>query len=260
MFYVDLLKISFSLTYGKPKIGLVLDKIVRCMISIIIPAHREQDNLVELLKNIASIQDIDRAEIIIALSPESSFNKGDAFNPQVWVLNCTQKGRAAQMNEASLIATGTILVFLHADVRPPITFISDIIKTTNAGYDAGFFSYKFDSERFWLKINASFTAKNGIFIGGGDQCLFIRKTIFEHLGRFNQTQLLMEDFEFFKRMKRARVPYTIVKSNLIVSARKYEHNSYLRVNLSNLLLVLLFNFGCPSTKLKSIHDKLIRTA
>jgi hypothetical protein len=230
------------------------------MISIIIPAHEEQDNLSTLFKNIASIQDIGRAEIIIALSPESSLNKRDVFNSQVQVLRCTQKGRAVQMNEASIVATGTILVFLHADVRPPLTFISDIIKTTNAGYDAGFFSYKFDSESFWLKINASFTAKDGIFTGGGDQCLFIRKTIFERLGRFNQTQLLMEDFEFFKRMKRARVTYTIVKSNLIVSARKYEHNSYLRVNLSNFLLVILFNIGYPSTKLKSIHDNLIRTA
>ncbi|WP_027075346.1 glycosyltransferase [Maribacter antarcticus] len=229
------------------------------MISIIIPAHNERDNLVELLNYVASIQDIDQAEIIIALSPESSFNKGDVLYPQVRVLRCAQKGRGVQMNEASRLALGTILVFLHADVRPPSTFISDINKTTNAKYDAGFFSYKFDSESFWLKINASFTDKDGIFTGGGDQCLFIRKTIFERLGGFNETQLLMEDFEFFKRMKRARVPYTIVKSNLIVSARKYEYNSYLRVNLSNFLLVILFNIGYPSTTLKAIHDKLIRT-
>ena len=229
------------------------------MISIIIPAHNERDNLVELLNYVASIQDIDQAEIIIALSPESSFNKGDVLYPQVRVLRCAQKGRGVQMNEASRLALGTILVFLHADVRPPSTFISDINKTTNAKYDAGFFSYKFDSESFWLKINASFTDKDGIFTGGGDQCLFIRKTIFERLGGFNETQLLMEDFEFFKRMKRARVPYTIVKSNLIVSARKYEYNSYLRVNLSNFLLVILFNIGYPSTTLKAIHDILIRT-
>jgi glycosyltransferase involved in cell wall biosynthesis len=229
------------------------------MISIIIPAHNDWDNLVELLNYVASIQDINQAEIIVALSPESSFNIGDVFHPQVRLLRCAQKGRGVQMNEASRLALGTILVFLHADARPPSTFISDINKTTNARYDAGFFSYKFDSESFWLKINASFTAKDGIFTGGGDQCLFIRKTIFERLGQFNETQLLMEDFEFFKRMKRARVPYTIVKSNLIVSARKYEYNSYLRVNLSNFLLVILFNIGYPSTKLKAIHDKLIRT-
>lgn len=230
------------------------------MVSIIIPAHNEAGNLTELLGAIATIQDIDKAEIIIALSPESNVSEESIFNGQLHWLRCGQRGRAAQMNEAADVAIGSTLVFLHADVRPPHTFIRDITKTIDEGYDAGFFSYQFDKDNFWLKINASFTGKDGVFTGGGDQCLFIRNTVFKRLGRFDQEQLLMEDFEFFKRMKRAQVRYMIVKSNLIVSARKYEVNSYLRVNLSNLLLVLLFNAGCSSSKLKSIHNKLIRTA
>lgn len=70
----------------------------------------------------------------------------------------------------------------------------------------------------------------------------------------------MEDFEFFKRMKKQRITYTIVKNDLIVSARKYENNSYLKVNLSNLLLVVLFKLGVSGKKLKKLHDKLLKTA
>ena len=157
------------------------------------------------------------------------------------------------MNEASKIANGDVLVFLHADVKPPKSFLNDIQKTINSGYDAGVFSYKFDRENFFLKINASFTGKDSIFTGGGDQCLFIRKSVFENLGRFNEEQVLMEDFEFFKRMKKSKVPYTIIQNDLIVSARKYEKNSYVRVNLSNLLLVTLFNLGYPGNKLKYVN-------
>tara|TARA_R110000868_G_scaffold293037_1_gene553554 strand:- start:355 stop:711 length:357 start_codon:yes stop_codon:yes gene_type:complete len=109
-----------------------------------------------------------------------------------------------------------------------------------------------------LKINASFTAKDGIFTGGGDQCLFIKKEVFQSLGKFSEAQVIMEDFEFFERMKKEKTKYVIVKSDLIVSARKYETNSYLRVNLSNLILVVLFKFGYPAPKLKSLHNKLLK--
>jgi hypothetical protein len=80
------------------------------------------------------------------------------------------------------------------------------------------------------------------------------------LGGFNEAQLLMEDFEFFRRMRSHRVPYTIVKNNLVVSARKYDLNSYWRVNLTNLLLLLLFRAGYPSRKLQRLHDLLIKTS
>lgn len=230
------------------------------MISIIIPAHKEGKNIVELLSILSTIPNNGDTEIIVALSPQSEANIPASINGEFQMLNCVKKGRAAQMNQGAALAKGDVLVFLHADVKPPKTFISDIIEAMNAGFDAGFFSYQFDTDSILLKINASFTGRDGIFTGGGDQCLFIRKSIFKKLGGFDEEHVLMEDFDFFKRMKRAKVPYTIVNQDLIVSARKYEYNSYLRVNLSNLLLIVLFNVGYPSAKLKSIHDKLIRSS
>lgn len=230
------------------------------MISIIIPAHKEGKNIVELLSILSAIPNNGDTEIIVALSPQSEANIPASINGEFQMLNCVKKGRAAQMNQGAALAKGDVLVFLHADVKPPKTFISDIIEAMNAGFDAGFFSYQFDTDSILLKINASFTGRDGIFTGGGDQCLFIRKSIFKKLGTFDEEHVLMEDFDFFKRMKRAKVPYTIVNQDLIVSARKYEYNSYLRVNLSNLLLIVLFNVGYPSAKLKSIHDKLIRSS
>jgi hypothetical protein len=59
-------------------------------------------------------------------------------------------------------------------------------------------------------------------------------------------------------MKKKGISYTIVTNDLIVSARKYKNNSYVRVNLSNLLLLILFKFGYPATKLKTLHNRLVR--
>tara|TARA_R110002074_G_scaffold400203_1_gene595150 strand:+ start:20992 stop:21696 length:705 start_codon:yes stop_codon:yes gene_type:complete len=230
------------------------------MISIIIPAHNEFDNLQRLFSDAGFLGHVKLTEIIVAVSPTTTDNtQGLSHINKVQLLYCSTKGRAAQMNEASKIAKGDILVFLHADVVPPQDFIDDIQKSLRTEFDAGFFSYRFDKDYWYLRVNSSFTSKDGFFTGGGDQCLFIKKDVFRKLGTFNEKQALMEDFEFFSKMKKLKVPYTIVNNDLIVSARKYEYNSYLRVNLSNFLLVSLFKLGYPGDKLKNLHNKLIRT-
>ncbi|MDB4264682.1 glycosyltransferase [Maribacter arcticus] len=230
------------------------------MISIIIPVHNEFKNLQRLFKVGSFLAHNKLLEIIVAVSPSNSDSVKLLDNiPKVKIVLCEKKGRAAQMNKASKMALGSTFVFLHADVVPPVGFIDNILHSLQTGYDAGFFSYRFDKDVWYLRINASFTAKDGLFTGGGDQCLFIKKDVFRKLGTFNEEQALMEDFEFFSKMKKLKVPYTIVKNDLVVSARKYECNSYLRVNLTNLLLVILFKLGYPGDKLKTLHNKLIRT-
>ncbi len=229
------------------------------MISIIIPAHNEEKNLIHLVPYLEAITKDNEVEIIVVLSSANSDNSNQInCAKNILFLECKESGRAVQMNYGAVFSTGDELVFLHADVKPPKNFIVDIQQAFKARFEAGFFSYKFDKENFLLRINASFTAKDSLFTGGGDQCLFIKKTVFLNLGKFNEQQVIMEDFEFFKRMKKNSVNYTIIKNDLIVSARKYETNSYLKVNASNLLLVLLFKYGYPPEKLKSLHHKLLK--
>ncbi|GGG47952.1 glycosyl transferase family 2 [Croceivirga lutea] len=229
------------------------------MISVIIPAHNEIDNLKELLPTLLMIGEGFEYEVLVCVS---CANQDDTlnlnFSKPIQFIDCKKKGRASQMNYGTNLAKGNVFVFMHADVRPPKGFFKDIMTTLESGNEAGFFSYKFDKESFLLNLNASFTKKDGVFTGGGDQCLFIKRKTFEELGRFNEAQVLMEDFEFFKRMKKAKVSYKIVPNELIVSARKYQENSYLRVNLSNLLLVILFKMGFSAEKLKVLHNRLLR--
>lgn len=228
------------------------------MTTIIIPAHNEKENLKALVPQLAEFLEGFPIEIIVALSSYNSDGSETlASEYTIKCIRCKNKGRAEQMNSAAKLAKEGILVFLHADVTPPVTFISDISTAIQEGFDAGFFSYRFDKKSFFLQINAFFSAKDGIFTGGGDQCLFIKKEIFDALGGFDEKQVLMEDFEFFKRMKKNNVRYTIIQNDLIVSARKYRNNSYMKINLANFLLVILFKCGYPAKKLKSLHDRLI---
>jgi rSAM/selenodomain-associated transferase 2 len=231
------------------------------MITIIVPAHNEKKNLEKLAPVLKGFQDKASCEIVIALSLYNS-DGSDEFLKKFGLpfIKCKGKGRAVQMNEAASISKGDIFAFLHADVLPPKSFIADIQSTISNDFDAGYFSYRFDSKNFFLKINSSFTTRDGIFTGGGDQCLFIKKNIFEKLNGFNEDQIVMEDFEFFDRLKKQKIPYRIIKNDLIVSARKYKYNSYLRVNFSNMLLMILYKLGYSSKKLKTLHHRLLKTS
>ncbi|MET1259821.1 glycosyltransferase [Flagellimonas sp. DF-77] len=227
------------------------------LVSVIVPAHNEGENLNRLLPRLRQLGAGFDYEVIVSIGVSTDVaNPPPTCDKVVWVTD-RRKGRACQMNLAAHRAKGSVLVFLHADVWPPSGFFEDLQHTVTQGYDAGFFSYRFDKSTRLLNINASFTKSDGFFTGGGDQCLFITASAFRSLNGFDENFVIMEDFEFFKRMKKRGLRYTIVDNALTVSARKYEKNSYLRINATNLILVVLFKLGCRPARLKRIHDTLL---
>ncbi|MBC2839376.1 glycosyltransferase [Robiginitalea sp. SC105] len=230
------------------------------MISVVIPAHNECENLRRLLPYLLGLQAGGPVELLPVLSAATDDGSAGVVRQcGLEPLQCTETCRASQMNTGARRARGSTLVFLHADVWPPEQFFEDIRHTLSGPFQAGFFSYRFDLDTLLLRINSRFTRRDGFFTGGGDQCLFIEREAFDQLGGFDPGQVLMEDFEFFGRMKRARLPYRIVPNDLVVSARKYRVNSYLRVNLGNLMLLILFRCGCRPAALRKLHNSLLRS-
>jgi len=229
------------------------------MTSIIIPVFNEADNLSSLIPYLHEIKSDFTSEILICVSPRDCdlYNDLDVYE-HTKIIKCDKHSRASQMNTGAIYALGEILVFLHADVTPPPTFFNDISQSVNNGIDAGYFAYQFDKSNLLLQLNASMTKKKTIFTGGGDQCLFIKKTTFKAIGSFDESQVIMEDYEFYNRMKKSKIAYTIIPKQLIVSARKYEENSYLKVNISNLLLFILFKCGLNAKRLRYLHDNLFK--
>jgi len=67
----------------------------------------------------------------------------------------------------------------------------------------------------------------------------------------------MEDFEFTKRLRKIS-NYKILKNKALVSARKYECNSFLRVNIANLIALIMFKIDMEPIRIKSLYKKLIR--
>lgn len=154
-----------------------------------------------------------------------------------------EKGRAAQMNYGASLASGDILYFIHADVCPPQSFVQDIVTAIEEGYDAGRYRMRFDTRKWYLRINEWFTRFDWFVCYGGDQTLFIKRNLFETSGGFRSDMRIMEDFEFTKRLRRQNVKYKIFRKGALVSDRKYDNNSWWQVQRANYVIVKMYRRG-----------------
>ena len=131
------------------------------------------------------------------------------------------KGRAKQMNLGVKKATGSILYFLHADSFPPKYFDKYIIHEVQKGNLAGCFRMQFDSNHWWLKLASWFTRFNWKSCRGGDQSLFITKTLFQDIGGYDERYNVYEDNILIKELY-SRKQFTVIHENLKSSARMYQ--------------------------------------
>ncbi|MCH7411931.1 TIGR04283 family arsenosugar biosynthesis glycosyltransferase [Belliella sp. R4-6] len=225
-------------------------------ISIIIPIYNEEENLRKLVPSIFKKSKGDLEIIVVdAGSTDKSVLISKTLGAKV--IESPKKSRAAQMNLGAKFATGGIFYFVHADTSLHDDFETDIIQAVSKGINAGCYRYQFDSKKILLKMNAWFTRFNGILAGGGDQTLFIEREIFESLGGFDEYFTIMEDFEFVGRIKK-KYNFQVLPKRIIVSARKYDTNSWLRVQIANLTVFTLFFFRKSPDSLKSIYTKLLK--
>ncbi len=227
-------------------------------ISIIIPTYNEAAGIGKLIVFLQKHGGEYVAEIIISDGGSTDETVAIAQQAGVVAFVSPQIGRAAQMNSGVAKATGNILYFIHADSFPPTNFVSDITKAVNDGYDFGRYRSKFDSTKFLLKINAWFTRFNWFICYGGDQTLFITRKLFEQSGGLKNELLIMEEYEFSERlMKQGR--YKIFTDAALISTRKYDGRSWLKVQLANRKAVKSFKKGLPQQQIleeyKTMLDK-----
>jgi len=169
---------------------------------------------------------------------------------------CDRMCRAHQMNEGARIAKGRLFYFVHADTRPPENFFEEINLSLNQGFELGCFRFKFDSNSTLLAINSYFTRFKSIAFRGGDQSLYITKSAFQKLNGYNDAMRIMEEYEFILRAKK-QFRFRIIPKDVLVSARKYIENSYLRVNFANFIVFLLFRCGASQEVMLKTYNKLI---
>ncbi|MES2882864.1 MAG: TIGR04283 family arsenosugar biosynthesis glycosyltransferase [Bacteroidota bacterium] len=227
-------------------------------LSIIIPVFNEALVIEELLLYLRRHAPESLAEIIVVDGGSHDFTVAVATQAgATTVVVSPGKGRAAQMNYGASLAKGDVLYFIHADCFPAKNFIADIGQALVDGYDLGRYRTSFDSGRTILKINALLTRFDFFICMGGDQTLFITKKLFDELGGFNESMKIMEEFEFCRRA-RMKGRYKIMNGAAIISARKYETNSWLTVQLANAKIVRMYKAGASQQEMLDEYSRRLQ--
>jgi rSAM/selenodomain-associated transferase 2 len=175
----------------------------------------------------------------------------------VTVATSLKKGRAAQMNFGASLAKGDVLYFLHADTYPPQDFLADIRDAVSNGYGAGCYRLSFDHPHWFLKANCWFTRFDVNAFRFGDQSLFVTKKLFDSVGGFKESHVVLEDQELVKRLKK-KSRLIIISKTVITSARKYRENGIYKTQAIFFFIYALYRLGLSQSALVKMYRRLIR--
>ena len=226
------------------------------MISIIIPTLDEEVYIARLLDHLLYAIQGRAAEIILVDGGSQDRTLLIAEHYPISILKSNAPGRAVQMNMGARQAKGEILYFVHADVLPSSRFYDEIQTEYSKGCKAGMFRQKFEGGPWLLQINSFLTRFDWEWTRGGDQTLFVERNLFHSLGGFDERYVVMEEYEFLRRL-RQKSSLCILHSYTLVSSRKYRKNSYFRVAYAYFVAHRMFREGKDPGKIKEVYQSML---
>lgn len=225
-------------------------------ISIIIPTLNEAVYIARLLMYLQEHSSVKNIKEIIVVDGGSSDDTTEIASDFGAVVLHSPKGRSIQMNYGAKRAKGQILYFLHADTFPPKKFDTNILNAVAHRQTAGCFRMKFDSNSNFLKFFASLSAINHKICRGGDQSLFVTKSLFQKMQGFNEDYLIFEDSEFIGRLYK-EAKFKVLPQKVITSARKYEKCGTFRLQYYFGIIHLKYILGAGPDQLYDYYSNKI---
>lgn len=219
-------------------------------ISIIIPTLNEAGNIKTA---IATTQSGTNIEVIVvdAGSQDDTVAIAESLGVKVILSN---PGRAVQMNTGAAVATGEILLFLHADTRLPMGFDEMARKALQqAGVVAGAFTLQIDAPVLALRLVEWGVKWRSHFwqMPYGDQAIFMTKSVFQKIGCFPEMPI-MEDFELIRRLQRIGKIF-ILSVPVITSSRRWVQKGVLKTTLINQIVVIGYLLGVAPQRLRKLY-------
>ncbi|MEG3896239.1 MULTISPECIES: TIGR04283 family arsenosugar biosynthesis glycosyltransferase [unclassified Microcoleus] len=215
-------------------------------ISIIIPVLNEAPTIAPVISTALEAKNV---EIIVADGGSRDGTPDIAKSLGVRVIS-TAPGRAAQMNAGATVATGDILLFLHADTLLPRGYDSGARRAlANPCTVAGAFELKIDARSLSLRLVETGVnwRSNFLQMPYGDQAIFLSSATFEKIGGFPDLPL-MEDFEFVRRLKKqGRIE--IVPQPVLTSARRWHQLGVVKTTAINQIVIIGYFLGVSPDRL-----------
>lgn len=219
--------------------------------SVIIPTLNEEEIIEKCIHNIRLINE--NVEIIIADGNSADATTRIAEKCGVRVC-ASEPSRGIQCNLGASIATGDILVFLHADTELPAIAFDQLSKYfQNSKIQTGTFRLSFDNNHWFLRLYSIPSRFECVLTRFGDQCIVVRKSFFNSIGGF-PCWALFEDLGFIQKARKITRIYRFPAA-VKTSARRFLKHGIFRQQLLNIWYIFLFFIGVEPDKLALLYER-----
>ena len=232
-----------------------VEKNMKPDISIIIPVFNEHKTIqtaLECLEDHAAGKTIEI--VVVDAGPDAmtleAIHFESASRLQI-ITDTAGKGRGIQMNRGAELASGPVLLFLHADTQLPEDAIDAILSTlqnphvVGGAFDLGIRS----SKRGYRIIENVASARSRITrLPYGDQAIFLRSDYFHMIGGF-KTIPIMEDVDIMRRIKKRGDAIQIIGKRVQTDPRRWEKEGMVYGTIRNWVLMVLYLMGVSPNRL-----------
>ena len=218
------------------------------MISVVVPVLDEAETLAQALLPLQPVRG--RNVEVIVVDGGSRDRTRCVAHPLCDRVLDAPRGRARQMNAGAAVASGRVLLFLHADTRLPsgwVPMVRDALG--NRGREWGRFDVRFDGAHPMLRIveHAMNLRSRLSGIATGDQAIFVTRNAFRRAGGFPDI-VLMEDVALSRALRMRSRP-ACLHAAVITSSRRWERNGIARTIVLMWRLRIEYALGADPDKL-----------
>ncbi|MFP4607592.1 MAG: TIGR04283 family arsenosugar biosynthesis glycosyltransferase [Thiohalospira sp.] len=202
-------------------------------LTVIVPALNEAAGIAGTLEPLQAWRE--RGAEVLVVDGGSDDGTPERAAPWADRVLAGPRGRARQMNAGAEAARAPVLLFLHADTRPPADGDRLLLAgLARSGRRWGRFDVRLsgaDRHRLLRVVGALMNARSRLTgIATGDQGLFVERAAFAAVGGFPE-QPLMEDIALSAALKARCGRPLCLRARVRTSSRRWEDNGVVRTIL-----------------------------
>jgi len=224
-------------------------------IAIVVPLFNERKALPATIARMSATG----ADELVFVDGGSTDNSHSLLKESAVQWITSEAGRAVQMNAGAAVCQSDVLLFVHADTVIDGSHLQAVRKAMESdSFVGGRFDVALSGDHPAFRMIAWFmnTRSRLSRISTGDQCQFVRRSLFESMGGFPALPL-MEDIALSKSLKReGRI--ACLREQVMTSSRRWEQNGILKTVLLMWKLRLLYWLGKPASELAAMYRSTAR--